>query len=91
MVTVQAQKLPTVQVSNDDIIAQVCYHYPQYTFTQAKKLPHRRIMQLLRVARAEQAREWYNQCMIAASPHGKKNSVKDLVKQYKNMFEGVGI
>jgi len=88
MAIVKAQKIPQKQISSTDIVARFCYFFPQYTYLEAKKLPYKRIVQLLKVARQEQAREWYNLTRITATANSsKKGAVNDLLSEFKNIIE----
>lgn len=85
----KAQKIPRKKTSLDDVIARFCYYFPQYTFADAKKkLPYRRVMQMLRVAEKERAAFLFELTNIAAAPHTKKGQgVKKLLDIYRKIFE----
>jgi len=82
------QRIP-VKIENneiEDLIATVCYFYPQYTFKQASLLPLKRIDQLLKVARQQQAIKYANLTQIIAAPHFEKGkNVKKLIQQFKEI------
>lgn len=84
---IEVQKIPRNKPGERDwenLIAEFCYHFNQYRFDQARKLPFRRIVQMLRVARRIQAAQNYNFTQIAAAPHSKKGAmVKKLLDHYK--------
>lgn len=85
---IQTQKVPKRQVSVDDILARFCYNFPQYTFVQAQRLPYRRIVQMLKIARKEEARKMYELVQIVAAPHSKKGSgIKKVLEYYKEIME----
>lgn len=68
----------------EELYAQVCYHYPQYTMNDAAKLSYHRIKLLLKVAAQQKAVEYYNLTQIAAAPHTKKGEgVKKLSEHFK--------
>lgn len=70
-------------VSLDDLHAEVCYYYPAYTFAQARRLPIKRIVHLLNVARRLRAKNYYELVQIAAAPHTEKGEgLKDLMERY---------
>lgn len=93
MPVVKVQKIPrTVKVNKykewEDTIATFCYFYPQYTFAQARKLSERRIKQMLRIARIENAKKMYDFMQIIASQHTKKlKGVDKILKHYKDIIE----
>lgn len=73
--------------AGEDILARFCYLYPSYTFIEAKKLPYNRVLKMIKVARKEQAYEWYNLLRIAMAPHGKKGSASNIIREYKKIIE----
>ena len=85
---IKAQKT-TVETkeAGEDVLARFCYLYPSYTFLEARKLPYKRVLKMLKVARKEQAYEWYNLLRIAIAPHSKKGAVSSLIKEYKQIIE----
>lgn len=91
MPTVTAQKLPSRKApSTEYILAQFCYHYPQYTFAQARKLPARRIIQMLRVVDREEAKKMLLLTQMMAAPQTKKmKAVKKLMAIFKSVIDGI--
>lgn len=93
MKIIQAQKIPKKKLSSrelaDDLIAKFCFNFPQYTFAQAKKLPYKRVVQMLRVARREEARRMFELMQVVAAPKTKKGSgVKKVLEYYQDIMEG---
>lgn len=86
---IKAQKVNTkITESGEDTLARFCYHFPQYTYAKANKLPYKRILKMLKVARKEKVYEWYNQLRIAiAHKSSKKSSISNLIKEYKQVLE----
>lgn len=84
---IKAQKVnkKEKQEAGEDILARFCYFYP-YTYAQAKQMPYKRIMHMIKIARKEQAYEWYNLLRIILAPN-KKGNAKELVKEYKQIIE----
>ena len=70
----------------EDLLATLCYFYPQYTFKQARSLPLKRVNQLLRVARQQEGIKYKNLTQIAAAPHSKKG---EGVKKLMNHFDKI--
>lgn len=89
MAVIKAQKIPRSKNKEEDIIAQFCYHYPQYTYHFAyKHLSLRRIIKMLNVARREQALMLYNITRAAAAPHTKKGvGVKKLLEEFTKIID----
>ena len=77
-------KAPKLNV--DELLARLCYYYPQYTFREAKELPYKHVQLLLRVAKKQQAIQLYNLTQIAAAPHTKKG---EGVKKLSEHFKGI--
>src|SRR5688500_18707503 len=71
-----------------ELITRVCYFYPQYPLEPAQELTNSQVTALLLQAEKQRAIEFYNQTLIAASPHSKKGKMVDtLIKQYKKIAE----
>lgn len=68
------------------LLSQLCYYYPAYTLAEARKLPYKHVVLMLRVARQLEAQRYYNEVQIAAAPHTKKMS---FVKKLSEQFMGV--
>ena len=67
------------------LLASLCYHYPQYTLKQVKRMPYKDVVLLLQQAHREQAALYYNLTQIAAAPHSEKGkSVKKLLNHFKD-------
>lgn len=79
---IKVQKIPRAKTPPEDLLATFCYYYQQYTFAQARKMPYKRVMHMLKVARKEQARKMINLLQIVSAPHGKKGSVKSLFDKF---------
>lgn len=72
-----------------ELLATLCYFYPQYTFREARALPYQHVKLLLKVARREEAIKYYNLTQISAAPHTKKGEgVKKLVRYFKKQIDG---
>lgn len=85
-VKVQSTKGVRPKLNAEELYAQVCYHYPQYTLETASQLSFRRIRLLLRTVSKIQAAHYYNLTQIAAAPHTKKGSgVKKLAEHFKKI------
>jgi hypothetical protein len=81
---VKAKAIPKKELSTEDLIAEFCYYYQQYKFHEARQLPHRRIIQMLQVARSERAKNYFELVNIVSAPHSKKgSSIKKLQSYYK--------
>lgn len=85
---IKAQKVTTNKEteSGEDILARFCYLY-NYTYSEARKIPYKRILRMIKLARKEQAYEWYNLLRISIAPHGKKGTADKLFKEYKEIIE----
>jgi hypothetical protein len=74
-------------VSISELLAALCYFYPQYTLQEARKLPYRHVRLLVKEANRQQAVHYYNLLQITASPHTDKGSgVKKLSDYYKGVM-----
>lgn len=76
------------KTSKRETWAEVCYCYPQYTLEEASKLPLRDINLLLKVAKKQQAEQYFNLTQIAAAPHSEKGKgVQELTDRYQEIME----
>lgn len=82
MVVVRAQKIPQKESDPADLIALFCFHYQQYTFAEARKLPYTRIRHMLNIAKKEYARKMRDLTVIVSAPHSKGNQVKVLLDRF---------
>lgn len=90
MAVIKVQKVTSSikEPSVEDVLARFCYHYPQYTLRQAKDLPLKRIIQMLKVVRQEQAKEWYNLARAIGAPHAKdKGTLNKLLNEFKEIIQ----
>jgi hypothetical protein len=82
----QIPKTPQRKTTTDELLATLCYYYPQYTFAEARRLPYKRLLLLLRVARRIESIKMGNLVQIVAAPHfGKGKGVKELAKYFEKM------
>lgn len=70
---IKAQKIPqsSQPVTVDDELTRFCLYFSQYTLSDARKMPYKRIVQMLRVARQEYGRKMYDLTTAICSPHSK--------------------
>lgn len=82
----------TVDDSTDpvrELLATLCFYYPQYTYTKARQLPYRRVEQLVRTAQKIEATRMYNLTKIVAAPHTEKGKgVKELLEAFEAQMNG---
>ena len=84
---IKVQKLPRKKTSPEDLLATFCYYFPAYTFDRARKMPYKRIVQMLKTARREEARKNIDLLQIVSSPHGKRGSVKSLYDKFNAIIK----
>lgn len=90
MATIKAKTVPkkesTSSSSVEYTLARFCYHFQQYQYHEAKKIPHKRIKLMLKIAEKEEAIKMFNILQIIASQHTKKLSgIKKLTKYYQSI------
>jgi len=84
---IKAQKVPKKIISVDETLATFCYKFPQYTFFQAERLPFKRIIQMLTVAKKLEAQKMIELVDIVTAPHTKKgHGVKSVIEYYKRIL-----
>jgi len=84
---IKIQKIPKKKISVDDTLATFCYKFPQYTFSQAERLPYKRIIQMLKTSRKLDAQRMIELVNIAAAPHTKKGQgIKNIIEYYKGVI-----
>ena len=76
MATAKVQKIPQKKVTAEHIIALFCYNFQQYTYSQARKIPYRRVMQMLSVAKKEHARKMSDMLSVVSSAQNKSQTKK---------------
>lgn len=85
---IKTQKIPKKEISVDDTLATFCYKYQQYTLSQAEKLPYRKLIKLLQVAKKLEAQKMLELVNIVASPHTKKGQgVKSIIEFYRRILD----
>lgn len=89
MPRIQVAKVPREPEREDSpltLLARLCYFYPQYTLSAARRLPYKRVMLLLKVARQEKAIEYWNLVQIESAPYtNKRKGLTELSSEYKKM------
>lgn len=88
---IKVQKVPDRAGDSDyrELLATLCYYYPQYTYKQARKLPFQRVQLLVKTARRVEATKLYNLTLIAAAPHSDKGkAVNKLLKNFEEIMNG---
>lgn len=87
MKILKAKRIPRKETSVEDIIALFCYYYQQYKYHEARKLPFKRLISMLKVAKKEYAKQMYDLTQITASPHTRKGQgVNKLLEHYKRII-----
>lgn len=88
MARIRVQQAPSQssKTSKREMLAQLCYFYPQYTLVEASLLPFRDISLLIKTAQKQEAVKNYNLTQIVAAPHTKKGQgVKKLSEHFKKL------
>jgi hypothetical protein len=84
MAIIKVKQIPHKKISSVDILGRFCYYFPQYTYSQARKLPYNRVMQLLRVVDREYAIRMIDLVNIVAAPHTDKGRlVNKLLEEFR--------
>lgn len=91
MSEISVQQIPQKPITPEnlnDLLARFCYKFPQYTFIQAKRLPFKRIMQMLKVARKVDASTMIELANIIAGPHTENGeTTTEMIEYYKEILE----
>lgn len=88
---IKLAKVPGASASNRfsslRLLARFCYYYPAYTLADARKLPYKHVMMMLKVARQMEAERYYTMTQIVAAPHTKKGKgVESLTAQFRKVM-----
>jgi hypothetical protein len=84
MAIIPVVPIPRKKVNARELLAELCFYYPQYTLAAARRLPAKDVMMLLKTANKMKAREYHNLTQIAAAPHTKKGEgVRKLSSRYQ--------
>lgn len=88
MAVVKAQKIPQKKVKVEDILMQFCYHFPRYTYEQAKALPYKRVVLMLQTAEKENAKKMLELLNIVVAPHTKGGAgIKTMISHFQSIIE----
>lgn len=82
----KASKIPKKNIDAEETLAIFCYHFPQYTFQEARKLPFMRVRKMLDAARKEQAKSMIDFLRVVAAPHS-KNGAKSVLSYFQKIIE----
>lgn len=85
MKVIKTQSVPrnSSKISVEDVLAEFCFYFPQYKFSEARLMPVKRVRQMLKIAKREKSKFYYELTQIAAAPHTKKGSgYKKILEKY---------
>lgn len=89
MAVIKAASIPHKKLNSRRLLAELCYHYPQYTLAAARRLPAKDVMLLMNVAKKKQAEHYLHLTQIVTAPHTKNGKgVKQLSGKYKAVLDG---
>lgn len=89
MAVIRVQKVPKKTESAEDLICRFCFYFPRYSYQEARQLPHKRIVKMLKIAREEKARFLHDLTESIAAPHTKKGKgVNKMLKYFKDIING---
>lgn len=89
MPIIKAAKIPTKTESAEDFLSRFCFYYPRYSYNQAKRMPVKRIKEMLKIVEKEQAKFMLNLLSIVTAPKTKKGKgVGKLQSYFKNIING---
>lgn len=83
----KAQKIPRKIQTSDDVLSIFCYHFPQYKYEEAKKLPYKRVAIMLRTARKERAKYMTDLLRVMTGSRSKKGT-DNVLSYFKDIIEG---
>lgn len=88
MATIKVQSIPVPEIDPEELLIQFIYKYPQYTLEEARRMPYKQVMKMLRVARKIEAAKMLDLTQIIASPHTKNgDGVLKMVKYYHDILD----
>lgn len=91
MVRIEVAKIqkPKIKAKSSNLLAALCFYYPQYTLQEARKLPYKHVQLLLDEMNRIKANDYFNLLQISAAPHTERGKgVKDLSKHYQEIMNG---
>jgi hypothetical protein len=83
---VKVQRIPKKEVNTDDLLASFCYHFPQYKFNEARKLPYKRVIQMLKIAEKEQAKTLFVLCKGMALTNAKPKTMTSFLNDLRKVI-----
>lgn len=70
------------------LLGKFCYHFPQYTFAQARKLPKKTVRILIEAQQRVEAERMLQLLNIITAPHTKRGmGVKKIASHYERMID----
>jgi hypothetical protein len=87
---IKVQKIPKKDdVSFEELLMTFCYKYPQYKYNEAKNMPYKRVLGMLKVAEKQDAIMMYTLTRAIVAPHTKKGvGVKSLTDDLRKVING---
>ena len=83
---IRVAKLPEqkkIGSSTMRLLATFCYYFPAYTLKEARKVPYKHIVLMLKQAKRLQSANYYELLQISVAPHTEKgNGIKTLNENY---------
>lgn len=87
MAKIKLAKIPSRRESVFTKLALFCHYYPQYKIDEAKKLPFKTLIQMLRVVQKKEAEHYLNLTQVFGNATDKKG-YKRLIEAYKERIHG---
>lgn len=84
---IKVAQIPKKKTSPSSLLATFCYHFPQYTLKEARKLPYKHVVLLINTANKMKALEYLNLLQISIAPNTKDGG-KDLKSSYEDIING---
>lgn len=75
-------------ISSEEIAELICYYFPSYKYHEARKLPQRRAVRMLKTARRESARILIDIAQIIYSQSGKNSTRKKIINNLEQRANG---
>lgn len=87
MAEIKVQKVPKKVESEEDILSRFCCYFPAYKFQEARRLPFRRVLMMMKMYKKHHAEKMLDLLEIAVAPHTKNGSgVRSAAKKFKDMM-----
>ena len=88
MAIIKAKKIPAPKPEEAlDTVARFCYHFQQYTFQEARKVPYNTVIRLLKAVEIDHSKKMID--MVHVSSVSDKKGADKVIQYFKGKIEDI--